>query len=590
MLRTHTCGQINLNDVGKKVMLAGWVSSIRDHGNIIFFDLRDRYGITQIVCNLPELTPELLELVNKVRQEFVIQISGSVVARSPETVNPKISTGSIEVILEDAKILNTSDALPFEIQEGENIGENIRLKYRYLDLRRDSIKENIIFRSDFTLKMREFFSSENFVEIETPILTKSTPEGARDFLVPSRLNPGSFYALPQSPQLFKQMLMISGFDRYYQIARCFRDEDLRSDRQPEFTQVDIEMSFIEEQDIMDISERLIKYSVEKTSNIKVDVPFPRLTYKKAIEKYGTDKPDIRFGMEIIELSESMANSGSSIIESVLQEGGKVKGLLIENGESISIKDVDNFNEFVKQKGGKGIGWIRFRENEIASPIKKSLKEQTIKNLRESLNIIPGSLLFFLGGETSWVCNILGEMRTEIAKKLNLVKEEIFKFLWVVDFPLFEINPDEDRIQCVHHPFTSPQYDDIDALDKDLLKIKSRAYDLVLNGIEIGGGSIRIHQRKLQEKIFSILGMKPEEYNEKFGFLLDALGYGAPPHGGLAFGLDRMVMILRNEESIRETIPFPKTQKGVCLLSGAPSPVDRKQISDLHIKVDFQTKQ
>ena len=536
MLRTYTCGQLKSADVGKNVILAGWVASIRDHGNIIFFDLRDRYGITQIVCNLSELSPQMAEIVNGVRQEFVLQISGSVVARSPETVNPKISTGSIEVFLEDIQILNASEVLPFEISESKNIAENIRLKYRYLDLRRKQLMENIIFRSEFTGKIREFFSSESFAEIETPILTKSTPEGARDFLVPSRLNPGNFYALPQSPQLFKQILMISGFDRYYQIARCFRDEDLRSDRQPEFTQLDVEMSFVEPQDIMDVSERLLKYAIENTLNIPIDIPFNRLTHKEAIEKYGTDKPDLRFDMEIMDLSELLMDCGSSIIESVLQSGGTVRGLVIKNGENISIKDVDRFNEFVKQNGGKGVGWIRFRENDIVSPIKKSLTRQSVERLKQSLRISSGSLILFLGGETSWVCGVLGQIRMEVARILNMITQGHLKFIWIIDFPLFEINPDEGRIQCVHHPFTSPKQEYRDILETEPLKAKSNAYDLVLNGIEIGGGSIRIHQKNLQEKIFSILGIKPEEYNEKFGFLLEALGYGAPPHGELLLAL------------------------------------------------------
>ncbi|MGC9066504.1 MAG: aspartate--tRNA ligase [Candidatus Ratteibacteria bacterium] len=590
MLRTHTCGQLNLDDVGKKVILAGWVSSLRDHGNIVFFDLRDRYGLTQIVCNLPQLPEVLVEKIKKIRQEFVIQVSGNVVARSPETVNPKISTGSIEVVAENVEILNICEPLPFEIVESKTINENTRLKYRYLDLRRDDLKENIVFRSEFTGKMREFFFSEGFVEIETPILTKSTPEGARDFLVPSRLNPGSFYALPQSPQLFKQILMISGFDRYYQIARCFRDEDLRSDRQLEFTQVDVEMSFIEENDVMEMCERLMKYAIENTTNIKVEIPFPRLSYEEAINRFGTDKPDLRAGMEIIDLSELFAGSGSSILEGILQSGLVIRGIVVEQGENVSIKDVDKINEFVKQKGGKGIGWIRFRENEIVSPLKKSLKDETVGNLIKSLKIKTGSLLLFLGGEHQWVCETLGEIRLDLCKQLKLINEKSLNFLWVVDFPLFEYNNEEDRIQCVHHPFTSPRVQDLDILDSEPLKAKSRAYDLVLNGTEIGGGSIRIHNRLLQEKIFSILGMQPDEYNDRFGFLLDALSYGAPPHGGLAFGLDRLVMILRNEDSIRETIAFPKTQKGVCPLSGAPGIVNAKQLRDLYIRVDFEPKE
>ncbi|MCM8758301.1 MAG: aspartate--tRNA ligase [Candidatus Omnitrophica bacterium] len=590
MLRTHTCGELTDKNTGQKVILAGWVSSIRDHGNIIFFDLRDRYGITQIVCNLNQIDESLVELVKKVRQEFVIQVSGTVVERSPETINPKISTGSIEVVLERLSILNTCQVLPFEIQDSKNINENTRLKYRYLDLRRQQLKENIVFRSVFTSKMREFFSSENFVEIETPILTRSTPEGARDFLVPSRLNPGSFYALPQSPQLFKQILMISGFDRYYQIARCFRDEDLRSDRQPEFTQVDIEMAFIEEDDIIDISERLIKYSIEKSMGKEIKIPFPRLTYDEALSRFGTDKPDIRFGMEILNLSDVFQNSGSSILDEIIKSGGTIRGLVIEQGEKVSIKDVDAINEFVIQKGGKGIGWIRFRQTEIVSPLKKVLNESTISNLRNLFEIKPGTLLLFLGGQERWVCETLGEIRLDIGRKIQLVDKNSLNFLWVVDFPLFEYSQEEERLVCVHHPFTSPKIQDIEILDTQPLKARSRAYDLVLNGTEIGGGSIRIHQRQLQEKIFSILNMQPSEYNQRFGFLLEALSFGAPPHGGLAFGLDRLVMILRNEDSIRETIAFPKTQKGICPLSEAPGAVDENQLKELHIRVDLKPKE
>ncbi len=590
MLRTHTCGELTSDDVGAVVVLAGWVSSIRDHGNVIFFDLRDRYGITQIVCNLPELDKSLVELIKEIKQEFVIQITGKVVLRSSETINPKISTGLIEVVLEKLEILNSCQVLPFEIQESKKINENTRLKYRYLDLRRNQLKENLVFRSIFTNSMREFFASEKFLEIETPILTRSTPEGARDFLVPSRLNPGSFYALPQSPQLFKQILMISGLDRYYQIARCFRDEDLRSDRQPEFTQVDIEMSFVKEDDVIGVAERLMKYAIEKSTGMKISIPFPRLSYEEAIDRFGTDKPDMRFETEILQLSALFRDSGSNIIEDLINSGKTIRGLLFEKGEDVSIKEVDSINEFVKQEGGKGIGWIRFRDNEIVSPFKKSLKESFVENLKTALKIKPGSILLFLGGDRDWVCNILGQIRPDLCKKLQPVDENILSFLWVVDFPLFEFNREENRLQCVHHPFTSPKTEDIHLLDTEPLKAKSRAYDLVLNGTEIGGGSIRIHQVELQKKIFSILNMKPQEYNERFGFLLESLNYGAPPHGGVAFGLDRLVMILRKEDSIRETMAFPKTQKGICPLSEAPGPVDEKQLRDLYIKVDFKTKE
>jgi len=583
--RTHTCGELNINNIGEKIILNGWVENWRDHGGIIFIDLRDRYGITQIVFN-PEISTEIHEFGKNLRSEDVIAIEGKVAKRPEGTENPKLKTGEIEVLVNKAQILNKSETPPFMIEEHIQVSENLRLKYRYLDLRRKSIQKNLITRHRAAKIIRDFLDKNNFLEIETPFLTKSTPEGARDYLVPSRVNPGKFYALPQSPQLFKQLLMVSGFDRYYQIVKCFRDEDLRADRQPEFTQIDMEMSFIDIEDIISLVEKMIKELFSKIKNIDFNENFERITYKEAIDKYGLDSPDTRFELYLNDVSDIFKNTKFKVFSNAINNGGIIKIIKIEDGVKFTRKELDDFTEFVKIYGAKGMAWIKILENEWQSPIVKFFSDEEKKELQERLNLKPGDLILFGADSKEIVNDSLGHLRIEIAKKLNLIDDNIFKFVWITEFPLLEWNPDEKRYESKHHPFTMPFEEDLQFIETEPEKIRAKAYDLVLNGTEIGGGSIRIHDRSIQEKMFELLKISKEDAEKKFGFLLDALKYGAPPHGGIAFGFDRLMMFLTGSESIREVIAFPKTQKATCLMTNAPSEVDSKQLKELHIKLNL----
>ena len=583
MRRTHHCNALSAQDMGNEVVLMGWVLRRRDHGGVIFIDLRDREGITQVVFN-PEINPDVHAKAHGIRNEFVLGVRGRVEPRPDGMVNAKLPTGEIEVLVDELKILNPAQTPPFLIEDNVDVSEAIRLKNRHLDLRRPALQRNIITRHRAAASVRRFLNDNDFLDIETPVLTKSTPEGARDYLVPSRVNPGQFYALPQSPQLFKQLLMISGFDRYYQIVHCFRDEDLRADRQPEFTQIDMEMSFVGENDLMTISEQMMVALFEEVTGQSLPLPFPRLTYAEAMDRFGLDKPDTRFDLELNDVSDIVEKSGFNVFSSVVKKGGIVKALNAKGCIDFSRKEIDDLTGFVAVYRAKGLAWIKVREDAWQSPIAKFFTDEEKSRLAERIDMQPGDLVFFVADQPKITNEALGHLRNHLGKKLGLIDDTRFNFVWVTHFPMFEYDDVEKRYQALHHPFTAPLEEDYDKLASDLLSVRSRAYDLVLNGFEVGGGSIRIHDMELQKRVFDALGMAPDDYQEKFGFLLEALKSGAPPHGGIAFGFDRLVMLLCGESSIRDVIAFPKTQRAACLLTNAPSDAAKAQLDELSLRV------
>lgn len=584
MKRSLYCGQVRPEHVGEEVVLMGWVQSLRDHGGVIFADLRDREGVVQVVFN-PEVSPEAHALAQEMGDEYVIAVRGTVRRRPPGTENPKIATGEVEVLAQEARILNPSLPPVFPIEDRIETNELLRLKYRYLDLRRPSMYRNLKMRHEAAQIIRRYLCEQGFLEVETPFLTKSTPEGARDFLVPSRLNPGTFYALPQSPQLFKQILMVAGIDRYFQIVRCFRDEDLRADRQPEFTQVDLEMSFVQEEDVQEVIEGLLAELFRHFLGVEPPRPFPRIPYREAMDRYGTDKPDLRFGMELKDVSDAVRGSEFRVFLEVLGRGGVVKALVLPGGSRLSRKELDDLVKEAMDLGAKGLLWLRVADGGLEGPGAKAF--QGIREaILERTEAKPGDLLLMVGDRWEVACGVLGELRGRLARRFGLIPEGKYAFAWVVDFPLLEYDEVEGRYVAIHHPFTSPREEDLERLEADPLSVRARAYDIVLNGHEIGGGSIRNHRLEVQERIFRLIGFPPEEAQARFGFLLEALRYGAPPHGGIALGFDRLMMILCGEETIREVIPFPKTQKGTCPLTGAPAPVEPSQLRELRIKLDL----
>ncbi|MGK7935044.1 MAG: aspartate--tRNA ligase [Xenococcaceae cyanobacterium] len=595
-MRTNYCGELRTEHIDKTVTLYGWVNRRRDHGGVIFIDLRDRTGTVQIVSD-PQRTPESYQDADSLRSEYVVKVKGNVSQRPEESLNPKLPTGEIEIYANSIEILNgVNKQLPFQVftTDTESVREDLRLKYRYLDLRRDRMAKNLQLRHEVVKAMRRFLEDEhNFIEVETPILTRSTPEGARDYLVPSRVNPGEWYALPQSPQLFKQLLMVSGCDRYYQIARCFRDEDLRADRQPEFTQLDMEMSFLSQDEIIELNEQLICHIFKAVKNIDLPRPFPCITYTEAMKKYGTDRPDTRFGLELVDVAEIVKDSGFKVFSGAVKSGGTVKVLPIPGGnEAISNVRIkpkgDIFNEAVAA-GAKGIAYIRVRENneiDTIGAIKDNLTEERKQELLAKTGAKPGHLLLFGAGDIATVNKSLDRLRQAIGKELGLIDENKINLVWVTEFPMFEWNADQKRLEALHHPFTAPYPEDIE----DLKTARAQAYDLVYNGLEVGGGSLRIYQKDIQQKVFETIGFSPEEAQEKFGFLLEAFEYGTPPHGGIAYGLDRLVMLLAGEESIRDVIAFPKTQQASCLLTDAPAPVDKSQLKELYISSTYKPRE
>jgi len=584
--RTHTCGELNKTNIKENVVLMGWVNTRRDHGGLIFVDLRDREGKTQVVFD-PKISQDVHLRAHKIRNEYVIAVKGEVTHRGDDAINPNLKTGEIEVRVTEMKILSQSEPIPFSVSEYSEIGDDLRLKYRYLDLRKPDMKRNIIIRHQVGQIIRSFLNDRGFLDIETPFLTKSTPEGARDYVVPSRVNPGKFYALPQSPQLFKQLLMISGFDKYYQIVRCFRDEDLRADRAPEFTQLDIEMSFIDREELFNTIEDLMILLFQKILNIKIEKPFARYNYDEVISKYGIDKPDLRYGLEIHELSEIFKESEFKVFSNIIAEKGTVSALKTEKPQTFSRKNIDDLHYYVKSLGLAGLSYIRFKEDgSIQSSIGKYLSESEISKIKQEMEATPGDLIFIVAGPRAQALQALGLLRIKLARELDLIDHNRYEFLWITNFPLFEYSNLEKRYTSMHHPFTAPVEEDIPLLETNPYQARSKAYDLVLNGNEIGGGSIRIHQTQLQQKIFELLGIKKEEAEQKFGFLLEALQYGAPPHGGIAFGMDRLVMLLTGSSSIRDVIAFPKTQKATCPLTGAPAEVSPEQLKELHLKISI----
>lgn len=580
--RTHMCTDLSVTDVGKKVILAGWVQRRRDLGSLIFVWLRDRTGIIQLTFNT-DTDPELFHKAETLRGEYVIAISGTVARRDEHNINPELKTGEIEVLAEDLRILNASETPPFEIEENSDVKDELRMKYRYLDLRRPDVQKNIILRHKAAKIIRDFFDENGFLEIETPMLMKSTPEGARDYLVPSRVHPGKFYALPQSPQLYKQLLMLSGMDRYFQIVKCFRDEDLRADRQPEFTQIDIEMSFIEIDDIIDLNERLMKKLFGEILGVEVETPFARMTYTEAMERYGCDKPDTRFGFELCNISDLVKDCGFKVFSGAVEAGGSVRAINIDGGAArFTRKEIDALGEYVKTYRAKGLAWMVLEEENARGPIVKFLQPEEIDAIKNRTGAKTGDILFIVADKDEVVFDALGNLRLEIARRLDILDSKQFNFLWVVEFPLLEYSEEEERFVAKHHPFTAPMDEDVALMDTDPGRVRAKAYDIILNGSEIGGGSLRIYDRELQQKMFDLLHLERGEVEARFGHLLNAFRFGAPPHGGLAYGFDRLVMLLAGEESIREVMAFPKQQNASELMTNSPSDVEQKQLDELHI--------
>ncbi|OLN32272.1 aspartate--tRNA ligase [Desulfosporosinus metallidurans] len=579
-------GALGLGKVGQVVRLVGWVQRRRDHGGLIFVDLRDRSGMVQVVFD-PEKMGDGFAQAESLRSEFVVSIQGLVIARPEGMINPNLTTGEIEVVANSFDILNGAKTPPYYLVDQVDVDETVRLKYRYLDLRRPEMQAVFKIRHQVMQIMRNFFDSQGFLEIETPILTKSTPEGARDYLVPSRVRPGEFYALPQSPQIYKQLLMVGGMEKYFQIARCFRDEDLRADRQPEFTQLDVEMSFVEVEDILPMMEQLMVRIFGETIGKTIAVPFPRLTYKEAMERYGSDKPDTRFGMELVDVGDIVGKAGFKVFANAIASGGSVKCICAKGCSSLPRREIDDLGKFVSTYRAKGLAWIVLAEEGIKSPIAKFFTEEEMKVLIERMAAETGDILFFVADAYPIVCDALGHLRLELGKRLGLIPEDALNFLWVTEFPLLEYDEEQQRHIAIHHPFTAPMDEDLHLLETEPLQVRAKAYDMVLNGTELGGGSIRIHRRGVQERLFSLLGMSEEEAVAKFGFLLEAFEYGTPPHGGVAFGLDRMIMLLAGKDNIRDVIAFPKTQSASDLMAQAPSTVADKQLKELHIKADLE---